>query len=146
MGIEGFSKFLADHAPSVYFEVPMDYFAGKRIAIDMNNLTFIMMTIAIKEVVDTTNLAREKPDQALINSKCLDRIMHRLEIFLYYKIIPVCVFDGKPHPLKDYGKKKRREASDKIKQKLSDAEQRLYGMDSLLRNTVMTQEYAKYLK
>lgn len=148
MGIEGFSKFLEKYAPNSYFEVPLESFKELRIrvAIDMNNVAFQMMAIAIKDIVERTNLANEEPDKSVIENLALDKILYRLEIFMYYGITPVCVFDGKPHPLKSHGKTKRKANSEKVKQKLANAKNQLYSVDPLLRNQFLIDEYAKYLK
>lgn len=146
MGIESFSTFLKKYAPQSYYEIPMESFRGKTIAIDMNNLMFIMMSTSIKEILSQTNLAESSPDRLLITQKTLDRILYRLEIFFQYGITPVCVFDGKAIPLKNHVKAKRNKSREQIKSKLAVAEKNLYSTDPLLRNQLLINEYEKYYK
>jgi len=147
MGIDSFSTFLKKYAPQSYFEIPLESIRGKRVAIDMNNLIYIMMSTSIKEMVSRTNLADSPPDRDLINQKTLDRILFRLEIFLQYGITPVCIFDGKPIPLKQqHAKVKRDKRREQIKTKLTEAEHRLYSTEPLLRNQYLINEYEKYYK
>lgn len=147
MGIKPFRIFLQKYAPKSCFEIPLDSFRGKRIAIDMNNLIYIMMSPSIKEVISQTNLADTRPDRSIINLKTLDRILFRLEIFMQYGITPVCVFDGVPIELKkNHIGIINRNTRNKIKARLLDAEQRLYSTEPLFRNQHLINEYEKYYK
>lgn len=147
MGIDSFSIFLKRYAPHSYFEIPLESLQGKRIAIDMNNLAFVMMAPSVKEIVSQTNLADGPPDQTLINIRTLDRILHRLEAFMQYSITPVCVFDGEPVPLKkSHVGEKRLQKRNQIKTKLETAKQQLYSAEPLLRNQQLIDEYERYLK
>lgn len=146
MGINYFSEFIKEHAPNCYFEIPLANFRGRRFAIDINNLAFMMMSTAVKEVVERTNLSVEQPDFVEINRLALDKIMARLIIYLQHGIPPVCVFDSKPHELKNHAKAKRKADKDKIKDKLREAENKLYLADPLYRTQFLVNEYAKYLK
>ena len=146
MGIEYFSDFLKEHASNCYFEIPLESFRGRRFALDINNLAFAMMGVAIKEVVEQTNLATEHPDRAEINRLAIDKIIGRLTVYLQYGITPVCVFDGKPHELKNHAKVKRKANGDRIKGKLKEAETKLYSADQLFRTQILVSDYAKYYK
>jgi flap endonuclease-1 len=146
MGIKNFSDFIKIHAPNCYFEIPLESFRGRRFAIDINNLAFQMMGIAIKEVIDQTNIAEERPDRNEINRRALDKIIERIGVFLRYGIVPVCVFDGKAHRLKIHAKKKRKGNTDRVRQKLAEAETRLYSADPLFRTQALVNEYVKYFK
>lgn len=146
MGIDYFSDFIREHAPNCYFEIPLESFRHRRVAIDINNLAFAMMSVATKEVVDRTELAINKPDRGNIDRLAIDKIIGRLVIYLQHGITPVCVFDGKPHELKSHAKAKRKANNDRIKNKLKDAEIKLYSVDLLFRVQPLINEYAKYCK
>lgn len=146
MGIENFNVFIKNHAPNCYFEIPLESFRGRRFAIDINNLAFQMMGVAIKEVVDRTNVAEERPDRDEINRRALDKIIERIGVFLRYGIVPVCIFDGKAHPLKIHAKNKRKGKADRVRQKLAEVETRLYSLDPLFRTQALVNEYVKYFK
>jgi flap endonuclease-1 len=144
MGIEYFSNFIKEHAPNCYFEIPLESFRGRRFAIDTNNLTYAMMCVAIKEVLEQTSLTIGPPDRAEIHRLAIDKIIGRLSIYLQYGITPVCVFDGKPHELKNNAKKKNNR--EQIKLKLKEAEIKLYSVDTLFRTQILVNEYRKYYK
>jgi flap endonuclease-1 len=147
MGIQSFSEFLKQRVPNPYFEVPLQNLQDKRLAIDVSHVAYAMMSIAIKEVTDQTNLATERPDQTEIERLALDKIVARLVLFLQHGITPVCIFDSKSHPLKEaHVKVKRKADRDKIENKLKNAETNLYSVDVLFRTQTVIDEYAKYFK
>lgn len=141
MGIEHFSDFLKKHAPNCLFEVSLESFRGKKIAIDMHKFIYEMISGATKSVVSRTNVVFEKPDQQAIERIALDMILNKLEIFMYYGITPVCVFDGTPHPLKGLTQVKRKANKEKARQKLLQAEQALYSVDPFARTSALTEAY-----
>lgn len=143
MGIEGFSDFLKKNAPNCLFEIPLESLRGKKIAVDMYKFIYQMISGATNIVVSRTNVVFDKPDQDAIERIALDMILNKLEIFMYYGITPVCVFDGKPHPLKGQTQVKRRANREKAKQKLSQAEQALYSADPFARTSTLTEAYKK---
>lgn len=146
MGIQNFSAFLKKRAPNCYYEIPLEQFRGKRLAIDMHGTIFRMMFGATADVVERTNIAQERPDVTIIERKTLDMILNHLEVFMYYGITPVCVFDGKPHPMKQRTQSKRKVERDKSRNKLLDAETNLYSVDPLFRNSTLVNEYKKRYK
>lgn len=147
MGIKSFTEFLKKYVPNVYFEAPLESLAGKRLAIDMGPLLYSMMSVATCNIVDYTNLLEDKPDSAQINRDAIDKILSRLELYLNHGIIPICVFDGKPHQLKiTKCLTERRSNRDKIKQKMIEAAEKLYSEDILLRDQSYVDQYAKYRK
>ena len=146
MGVNSFSTLLKKYAQNCEYEIPLESLRGKRISIDTPNLAYIMKSGATKRIIDSTNLADKKPDVSAINNLTLDMILSRLEVFIQYGITPVCVFDGKHHELKNYIQEKRKDRKDKIKAKLLKAETDLYNTEPLFRNSILTNEYAKYYK
>lgn len=145
MGINHFSDFLKEHAPNCYYEISLESFRGLRIAMDINNLAYAMMGVAIKEIVNKTQLTAGQPDKSEIQRLAMDKIVARLGVYLQNGITPVCVFDGKPHELKQsHGRSKRKANSDVIRERLKTAEFKLYGVDPLFRNQKLVDEYAKY--
>lgn len=145
MGIQYFAQLIKDHCDRCYYEVPLENFRGKSIAIDISNLTFMMMCVATKEVTDSTNLATDRPDRDRINRLALDKIIARLALYIQHGITPVSVFDGVTQ-LKENTKAKRREDKEKVKAKLQEAEARLYSVDPIFRTQMLIDEYAKYYK
>ena len=146
MGIDNFSNFIKNHAPNCYFEVSLESFRGKCLAIDINNLVFMMMSTAVKEITDQTDLSKGKPDIGEIHRLALDKIVGRLTLFMKYGVTPVSVFDSKPHPLKSHAKQKRKAQNERLRAKLVEAETNLYSVDSFFRNQGLISEYNKYYK
>ncbi len=146
MGIEDFSTLLEKNAPASYYKVPLSSWTGKRIAIDMDNLMYIMMIVSTKQIVSQTNLAEKEPDPLLIHRLTLDKVLERLSIFLYYDIGVICCFDSQPHPLKDRIRQKRRTTFDKKKTEYEAARDSLYGTDPLFRNAQLTGRFAKAIQ
>lgn len=147
MGINYHSDFIKAHAPNCYVEIPLENFRGKRIAIDISTIAYAMHSISIKEVVESTSLATEKPDRGRIERLALDKIVAYLAVLLHYGITPVIIFDSEAHPLKKAGAKIKRSASKAtVKDKLKEAEDNLYNTDPLFRIQPLVEAYAKYYK
>lgn len=147
MGIQYFSDFLKQRTSNCYVEIPLENFRGKRFAIDISVLTFAMYSTAIKEVLERTSLATEKPDRGEIDRIALDKIVANLAVYLHYGITPVIVFDSEAHPLKKAGAKAKRNVDrQKIKDKLKEAEDNLYNTDPLFRVQHLVEAYSKLYK
>ncbi|MHB1774345.1 MAG: PIN domain-containing protein [Acidimicrobiales bacterium] len=119
MGIKGFSQIVKEHAPNSIFQVPISFFNGKRIAIDMGDLLYSSMSIAVK--IESRKLTTEPPNQNRMEFRCLEMILNRLKLFLENSITPVCIFDTFAHPLKSFGLNKRHENKQKLQDKLNQA-------------------------
>jgi flap endonuclease-1 len=143
MGIQKFSDFLKKHAPNCCFEISLESLRGKTIAIDMHGLIYQMLSGATNIVVSKTNVVFNKPNSDQIERTALDMILNKLEILMYYGILPVCVFDGKSHALKSQTQVKRKADREKAKQKLLIAEQALYSVDPFSRTSTLVEEYKK---
>lgn len=71
-----------------------------RIAVDISIYIYKMMSVAIKEVVDKTNLRLHDPDRQAILQKFLIMIIAEVQSFISNEITPILVFDGDTHPQK----------------------------------------------
>ena len=145
MGIEDFSDLLRRQAPNCCYELPLESFRGKRLAIDMHNLIYQMTSVSTTEYLYSYRGVKEV-DQSAIERTALDRVLNRLEVFMYYGATPVCVFDGKSHPLKNRPGSKRRKNREALRQKMETASQRLFTTDPLLRTQAILDEFKKYRK
>jgi len=143
MGIEDFSTFLDRNTTCVYFSVPLTSLSGKRIAVDMDNLLYIMISTSAKIVLARTNLADREPDQNELQRITLDRVLERLTTFMFYNIQVVCCFDTKPNPLKERVRRKRQASREKKEIEYEQAKAALYGVDPLFRNSQLTARFAK---
>lgn len=145
MGIEDFSVFLKDRAPNCYSELPLEAFRGKRLAVDMHNLIYQMVSVSTNDVLYVFKGTSEV-DQSTIERLATDKILNRLEVFLSYGATPVCVFDGKSHPLKSRPGNKRAKNRETLRMKLQAAHDQLFGVDPLLRTQALIENYRKYRK
>lgn len=143
MGIKNFSDFLKRYAPNSYYEVPLDSFAGKRLAIDMHMMIYDAVFGATAEVVESTNVRDFKPSPEEIHTNALNRVLNKLIILMSYNITPVCVFDGTPHPLKQQTQQSRTSKKQKTWAKLQEAEAKLYAVEGLLRTEPLVTAYKK---
>ena len=134
-GYYGFYGSRKKEAPYSYCRVPLTNLAGKRIAIDMASLIYVMSAPVISMVTDRTNLIVEEPDRNEINRQIIHKVLERLEIYLYYNIQVICCFDSKPNPLKD--KTKRNADHEKKVNEYNAARTALYSADPLLRHALV---------
>ena len=56
MGIKSLNAFLKKSCPECFVNIPYNYFRGKRIAIDSDNLLMRFKSRAHKEIVDKTDV------------------------------------------------------------------------------------------
>lgn len=118
MGINDFSKLLENYAPNCVRKIPIHKFAGKRVAIDLNNLLYQQYHGAFK-----ASDGENADNMAII---FLQKYFNKL---IKNKVTPVCVCDSQADPSKDKilnerrGKRKKAEemlktCSDEDKKKL----------------------------
>ncbi len=100
MTIHGFAQLQKKYFPNCITLIPLCFFRGKKIAIDMGMLMHTMFCMAAYRIIDSTNVPYEEVDKSKIYKFALTNIMNKLKLFLEYGIVPVCCFDSKPHFLK----------------------------------------------
>lgn len=146
MGIKSFSKFLEKFAPNSCVELPLETFAGNKIAIDMGMIIYQMLGAATTQIVERLSVMDNKPDDTMIENLAIERIMERIETILKYGITPICVFDGKPHPLKiEIALKNRDKSKAKATENVKELES-IFDVDPILRSAEKMEEYIKYRK
>lgn len=129
MGIKNINPLLKKQSPDAFFDVPIETFSGKRLAVDANNWMYVSMANARKRVIKKTDLFNSKPDQNEIRKEWLLSLFSFLTGWLYYGVTPVLVFDGK-HPVeKEETKAKRKDTRTSAKQKIQDLYQQLENVD-----------------
>lgn len=143
MGVEKFSAILNKHAPQNSFEVPLEEFQGRRIALDMNHLVYRMMDPAIKEMLTRVNLIDGKPRREAIEELALPKILDRLVVLMKHGITPVCIMDGYPVDLKKNGNPKKKEQKMKQKAKYKETKDVLYSTEMFFRTTKMVEDFTK---
>ena len=101
MGIKNLNTLVNDLSPGSITFVPLSKWKGKRVGIDMNNLMYIHMAVAWKEVVNESNIPFDEPNMENYQKKSLNSIKGMITTFLKYQVAPVIVFDGPPSPEKE---------------------------------------------
>jgi len=104
MGIHGLSKLLNDNAPRCVREHKMEYFAGRKIAIDAS-MQIYQFLIAVRQQGGEGQLTNEAGEVTSHLTGMLYRTIRMMEA----GIKPVFVFDGKPPTLKSGELAKRKE-------------------------------------
>jgi 5'-3' exonuclease len=141
MTINGLSDALSKY--NIKTSVPISDFTGTSISIDMPHLLYQMKAVSTKDILYKTDLTIRDPDVSVIEKMTRELIIGRLLNMRYNGINPVCVFDGKPHPLRQLVREKRNIIAQKDKALLLEVKEKLKLADPLERN-IHIQEYRKY--
>ena len=104
MGIHGLSKLLNDNAPRCVKEHKMDYFAGRKIAVDAS-MQIYQFLIAVRQAGGEGQLTNEAGEVTSHLTGMLYRTIRMMEA----GIKPVFVFDGKAPTMKSGERAKRKE-------------------------------------
>lgn len=104
MGIQGLSKLLNDNAPRCVKDHKMDYFAGRKIAVDAS-MQIYQFLIAVRQGGGEGQLTNEAGEVTSHLTGMLYRTIRMMEA----GIKPVFVFDGKAPTLKSGELAKRKE-------------------------------------
>lgn len=132
MGIKNLNTLLKDLCSNAIEIKPLSDWSGKRMAIDLNNLIYIYISTAWKEVVNTTKIPFEEPDTNRVVQLYLDRFKQLMMRLFRNKITPVIVCDGAPPPEKEtITRTKRREDRDNAKARCDELQLTLMQKDPL---------------
>ncbi len=134
MGIGDFAKLESTWFPNCREIVPLEFFSGKRVAIDMNLLCWKMFKKAADIIIKSTNVVSEQVDTAAIEKMAIEMVIQKVSTFQQYNIIPVCVFDSKPHEMKQHATTKQTEQRQKDMLSFQTAQTDLKQMDPILVN------------
>jgi len=111
MGIEKFSD-LIKKVPSSEKHIPITFFYGKRVAVDLSIIKHKTYASAYKEVVEKTNLFVTDPDLDRVTEVYIRIFLTQLFVWLNNGITPVIVLDGLAPESKNATKEERKQ--DKI--------------------------------
>lgn len=147
MGIKYINKYLKDNFEHIFRIVPLKKFRGLRLGIDISIFTYKYMSPAIDQALNASNLIDDGLNEEMITEIFSSSIGNFIIKLMNNGIIPVFVFDGKSHPLKDqYAKKDRAEKRDLAQQELNQVLNDLKNMDPLLRDINMYSKLKKLYK
>lgn len=121
MTIKGLNAFLNKNHKDLRRPIPITAFRGKRVAIDAHYLAFVMMAVAKKRVVVSTDVATTEIDEHRVRALWLKSILDwTCRNFLVYQVCPVFCFDGE-HPQEKMAVQiDRREKSAQISQRIEE--------------------------
>ncbi|AYV86046.1 MAG: flap endonuclease 1 [Solivirus sp.] len=145
MGIGSFSDLEKALFPNAVEQVPLEVFSGKRIAIDMNLLCWRMFKKAADIIIKSTNVVTDQVDYAAIEKFGIDKVIQKISTFLQYNITPVCVFDSKPHELKQHAGNKQADQREKDLANFEEAKVELSHMDPILVSRKIIDTYSSRL-
>jgi 5'-3' exonuclease len=127
MGIKGLNELGKRHAANAFIQVPIAWFAGKRIVIDGQNWMYTNMAIARKKVVNRTDVALGEPNPFEVKREWFLAALNFIIGWLSFNVTPVFTFDGQAPPEKDETKAKRRDAKIAARAKIDALYQQLAG-------------------
>lgn len=123
MGIKNLSSLYRDD-DTVTKRLHLENFRGKRLAIDAGIWLNSMWASACSRHIDEIDIIGQQPDQAVVMTYWLERVVDELQTLLSYHIVPLVVFDGKAPDDKAVTAAKRREDVSKARQRLSYLEEK----------------------
>lgn len=118
MGIQGINEFLRKKDIKFSKEMECKKFFGKRIAIDAGKLLFESSCRVHKSLIMSLKNAAEKYSSRKFKSQFLEDALSGVLFFLKNKMYPIIIFDGERHEAKDACRDKRRNNSDKLREKI----------------------------
>lgn len=140
---EGLAQ-VAAHDP-VYRKVPLGTFRGRRIGIDACNWMFIQISTAQRQVIQGTDVVKERVDRNMTVHLWLQKLLDHLVTYLSYGITPVFIFDGAAPVEKTQTKEKRADKKHQVKSRITELRTTLGQADILDQTEDMVQEYRKLL-
>jgi flap endonuclease-1 len=118
MGVTGLKKLLKSKSSRSFFNIPITNFRGKRIAIDANNIMYMYMAVAQKDIIKNTDVAIETPNPLTIRKSWISSTLRFVGEWIRQGITPVFVFDGSINPMKMGTCEGRREKRNNAKTKI----------------------------
>lgn len=129
MGIKSLNPFLKKQAPSAFFNIPIESFSGKRVAVDANNFIYASMATARKRIIKKTDISLHKPDPIEIRREWFLALVNFITGWMSNGVSLLFVFDG-PHPVeKEETKAKRKETRVSAKAKIDELYKQLENID-----------------
>jgi len=147
MGIRNINKHLKDNYKFIFRKVPLKKFRGLRLGIDISIFSYKYMSPAVDQALNASNLVDDGLNYDMITEIFTQSIGNFVIKLMNNGIIPIFVFDGKPHPLKDqYAKLERDKKRATAQVELDKILNNLKSMDPLLRDINMYSKLKKLYK
>lgn len=121
MTVNGFWTFLREKYPSVFIQILVSQFAGKRISIDTGSWFTALRIRARRAVLKkmATDAIRNDPDEQEVDSHWIQYIVEDVMMLLSNDITPILIFEGRAPAAKDATKGKRIEKTNKSKAEIT---------------------------
>lgn len=133
MGIKGLWKYLTQNYPTVYENVPITEFTGRRIVLDAGAWMYPKRMGCKMKVAMKTNVVSDQIDDDEVDRLWLQRIIVDIMMFMKYGITIVIAFDGKPPDAKRVAHEKRNKAEKQRNDKILVLREKLRQADRFAR-------------
>ena len=140
MGIHGLKPFLKDKNVNCFFEIPLNCFWGRRIAIDTLNWYFCYQTTAVKNIVNYQTDPLKPINQEELYEKLREEFVRFNLKLMNHGITPVWIWDGVSKDNKGVTKVERRNARQKMRERRDAVITALKDLDPLERPYELVKE------
>ena len=120
MGVSALAPFVRKMAPRAFRDVPLNFFAGRRLGIDTNNWFYAALYRAMQASLDQVDLYRADPSPARVQRELERSILEFGAKFLRHGCTPVFVFDGTAPAEKTDTRAKRQKVRDQTKERADE--------------------------
>jgi len=131
MGIKSLSEIIKEHAPGVYEEVNINTYFGRRVGFDGSNLACTYWAVALKELVNTTEVGTEEINEGELAKALYKAFVDHAVRFLNNGSTPVYIFDGEIRPEKSATCQARRDKGKALDEQIDGIQQQLKQYDAL---------------
>lgn len=145
MGIKNINELLKEKCPKAFITIPLSRFYGTRISIDATGWLFSSYSVALKEIINATDVATEDIDYDKVLQVWLRNIKLFLTKLLSHGIIPLFIFDGHAPIQKLDTQNKRKELRAKALTKYNELKEQVLFLNILDRTPEMINQLRKAL-
>lgn len=139
MTIKGMAIFLKKRMPFYRRSVPVEWFRGKRIAVDTYLLAYAYMSTAIaSEAKKLVHARKMEIDQSALTTRWLSRFISTMTLMIEAGMKPVLVLDGESPPEKKETRAKRQGIKSDVREQIAILKDRLQSED--LETDIATRE------
>ena len=120
MGVADLAPFVRKKVPQAFRDVPLSFFAGRRLGIDTNNWFYAALYRAMQAGLDQVDLYKNDPSPARVKMELERSIVEFGSKFLRHGCTPVFVFDGTAPAEKTNTRAKRQKIRDQTKERADE--------------------------
>lgn len=128
MGIEGLLAYIRKNHPYAHLKLPITFFKGKRMAVDVSGFMYRNMSIARSEAIKKMDLEKGY-DEALVRKFWYSKLISVFINLLENGVLPIVVFDGQGPQLKSGEREKRNQKFKEKQEEIRVAKEALEAAD-----------------